>query len=211
MVARVLRAGNWVPGNRVRHAARRRSRRRGFACREQELVYFAAIVGTGVEESQRCSRRVELRNHLEPHSVIQGQLARDLPGVLHEPLVLVVTRVVDLLHIVLAVRLNAAEQQIRNRIAGVEGIAGIGSKIVSALRVVDRVHAHVAGLVLQIESHLDLVAAFDPSEVGGVVGLKISPIERPAVVEAIRGGGVGSRNVDTLRLGLVGREQDIRN
>src|SRR5215831_1130445 len=93
---------------------------------------------------------------------------------------------VDLLHIVLAVTLNASQEQIRKRVSGVVRVAEVAAEVISALSVVDGIDAHVTSAPFPVKACFDLVIAFDPSHIVAQVAGTFGAVERPAIVESKR-------------------------
>src|SRR5205085_449208 len=127
-------------------------------------------------------------------------------GVLSEPVLLSVTRVIDLLDVVFAIGKEAAEEQIRVRVIGVHGAGGVGPEIISTCNVVCGIDADVARHSFKVKADLHVVSAFDPSEVAADGLQLVGAVKRPAAVEAIAG---GARNALARGLGAeAGRKTE---
>ncbi len=154
------------------------------AGREEELSSRGAVVGCPVEDAECCASRLQHAEELEAETDVQGNAAAQLPGVLRKPFDLFITRVVDLLLVVLSIAVEVAGQRVRERVSGIERIAEVGSEVVGARGVVGGVHADIALGSFQVEAGLHRVRSPDPRDaVGEVVGVLCS-IERPTAVEA---------------------------
>ena len=68
--------------------------------------------------------------------------------------------VIDLLLIVVAVSENAAQERVRIRVAGVKRGGSIGAKVISSSGIKSGINAHVARHPLEVETRLQIVAAF---------------------------------------------------
>src|SRR5215831_1000777 len=115
---------------------------------------------------------------------------------------------VDLLHIVLAVTLNASQEQIRKRVSGVVRVAEVAAEVISALSVVDGVDAHVTSAPFPVKACFELVIALGPRHVVAQVAGTFGAIKRPAVVESKRRRSSSGHGISgTLSLGSAERDR----
>src|SRR5207302_1489567 len=88
------RAGLWIDRDLVRSGAGGGGHRDG-AGRIEQLADLARIVGRRVEQAQAGALRVQVADAVEAQTVVEGQAAGGLEGVLQIPFDLRIVRVVD--------------------------------------------------------------------------------------------------------------------
>ena len=114
---------------------------------------------------------------------------------------------VDLLHIVLAIRLDLAQQHVGYRIVRGIRITLIVTEVVSAVDIVVFVNADVTRAVLEIEAPLERVLTTDVRPVIAVVVGQFGAVERPPAIESKRR---STGNVALpVRLGRIRAQIDV--
>src|ERR1035437_2134601 len=193
----VLFAGHRVDGSLIGDRATAGGTYGYRAIGIEKLPLLGLGIGGPLEHAESLVYLIESAETLEARAIIERQAASDLPGVLEEELGLLVAGAVDLLDVVLAVTVHVAGERVRERVAGIDRVAEVRAEVIRSGGVVNGVDADVAGVMLEVETSLDAVAALDPGKVVTQGQQTVGTVERPAAVEAEAGevGDSGGRGL----------------